>query len=191
VDTACSSSSYAFEQAYIAIRDGLCDSAVVGGCNLCLHPYLCIKFAELGALNPEGFCRTFDRDGEYKFSLSIKRKDVSQLFLEKRFVLMSFVMCTANGYVRSEAICAVFLQKAHDAKRIYATLLNVKSMNDGFKNEGIMHPSGDIQRLLLENCYKECGAEMSNMEFFEAHGTGTKVSSLGCQTKITFSLEIH
>jgi fatty acid synthase len=104
---------------------------------------------------------------------------------------MSFVICTANGYARSEAICAAFLQKAHDAKRIYATVLNVKSMSDGFKDEGIMYPSGDIQRLLLENCYKECGAEISNLEFFEAHGTGTKVSSLGGQTKTPFSLEIH
>jgi fatty acid synthase len=69
VDTACSSSSYAFEQAYIAIKDGLCDSAVVGGCNLCLHPYISVQLAELGTLNPEGFCRTFDKDGE--FSLSI------------------------------------------------------------------------------------------------------------------------
>jgi fatty acid synthase len=83
VDSACSSSSYAFDQAYIAIRDGLCDSAVVGGCNLCLHPYLSIQFAELGVLNPEGVCRTFDRDGEYKFVLAIKSKYVSQLFLEE------------------------------------------------------------------------------------------------------------
>jgi fatty acid synthase len=61
----------------MAIRDGLCDSAVVGGCNLCLHPHISVQFAELGALNPEGVCRSFDRDGEYMFSLSIKRIGVS------------------------------------------------------------------------------------------------------------------
>jgi fatty acid synthase len=191
MDTACSSSFCAFHQAYVAIRNGLCDSAVVGGCNLCLHPYISVQFADIGVLNPEGFCRTFDRDGEYKFSLCIKRKDVSQLFLEKKIVLMSFVLCTANGYVRSEAVCVVFLQKAQDAKRIYATILNMKCMSDGFKDEGIMHPSGDMHRLLLENCYKECGVEISKLEFFEGHGTGTKVSFLAGQTKTPFSLEIH
>jgi fatty acid synthase len=58
----------------------------VGGCNLCFHPYLSIQFAELGVLNPEGVCRTFDRDGEYQFAFTIKSKDVSQLYLGKYLV---------------------------------------------------------------------------------------------------------
>lgn len=48
VDTACSSSLFAMEHAYRAIRDGRCDSALVGGANLCLHPFVSILFARLG-----------------------------------------------------------------------------------------------------------------------------------------------
>ncbi|KAK0074530.1 hypothetical protein PV325_008186, partial [Microctonus aethiopoides] len=39
VDTGCSSSLFAMEHAYKAIRSGQCDAALVGGANLCLHPY--------------------------------------------------------------------------------------------------------------------------------------------------------
>ena len=48
VDTACSSSLFAFEHAYRAIREGLCDAAIVGGGNLCLHPYVAMQFNRLG-----------------------------------------------------------------------------------------------------------------------------------------------
>lgn len=44
-DTACSSSLYAFENAYKALREGLCDQAIVGGANLCLHPFVSLQFA--------------------------------------------------------------------------------------------------------------------------------------------------
>lgn len=45
VDSACSSSLYALEHAFRAIRDGHCDSAIVGGSNLCLHPYVSLQFS--------------------------------------------------------------------------------------------------------------------------------------------------
>merc|ERR1712089_104211 len=38
IDTACSSSLLALDQALRSIRSGQCDSAVVGGCSLCLNP---------------------------------------------------------------------------------------------------------------------------------------------------------
>ncbi|XP_065219793.1 fatty acid synthase isoform X2 [Planococcus citri] len=60
VDSACSSSLYALEHAYKAIRDGVCDAAIVGGCNLCLHPYVSLQFARLGVLSADGKCKSFD-----------------------------------------------------------------------------------------------------------------------------------
>lgn len=65
VDSACSSSLYALEHAYKSIRDGHCTAAIVGGCNLCLHPYVSLQFSRLGVLSPQGMCKSFDRDGEY------------------------------------------------------------------------------------------------------------------------------
>jgi fatty acid synthase len=63
LDTACSSSLTAIEHAYRALRDGLCDSAIVGSSNLCLHPYISLSFFRLGVLGRQGICRSFDRDG--------------------------------------------------------------------------------------------------------------------------------
>ncbi|XP_069675926.1 fatty acid synthase-like [Periplaneta americana] len=143
VDTACSASLYAIEHGYRAIRDGLCDAAIVGGSNLCLHPYISLQFSRLGILSPEGKCRCFDKD--------------------------------ANGYARSEAICVVFLQKASEAKRIYARIVNVKTNCDGYKEQGITYPSGAAHKELLEKVYEECAVNPATVDYVEAHGTGTKV----------------
>ncbi|RLU24885.1 hypothetical protein DMN91_002976 [Ooceraea biroi] len=51
LDSACSSSLYALENAYRSILDGQCDSAIVGGSNLCLHPYVVIAM-ETGTIPP-------------------------------------------------------------------------------------------------------------------------------------------
>lgn len=45
LDTACSSSLTAVDQAFKAIRSGQCNSAIVGGCNLTLHPGCTLQFA--------------------------------------------------------------------------------------------------------------------------------------------------
>ncbi|XP_021929696.1 fatty acid synthase-like isoform X3 [Zootermopsis nevadensis] len=143
LDSACSSSLYAIEHAYKAIQDGQCDSAIVGSCNLCLHPYISLMFTRLGVLSPDGSSKVFDRD--------------------------------ANGCVRSEAICVMFLQKARDAKRVYATVVHAKTNSDGFKDRGITYPSRDMKKKLMEEFYEECGVSPTSLDFIEAHGTGTKV----------------
>ncbi|XP_046963779.1 fatty acid synthase-like [Vanessa cardui] len=81
----------------------------------------------------------------------------------------------ANGYVRSEAIAACFLQKAKDSRRVYAQVLHAKTNCDGYKEQGITYPAGDIQKLLLSEFYEECSIPPSTLEFVEAHGTGTRV----------------
>jgi fatty acid synthase, animal type len=45
IDTACSSSMYALDCAFNSMRIGECDSAIVGGTNLLLHPYVSLQFA--------------------------------------------------------------------------------------------------------------------------------------------------
>lgn len=143
IDTACSSSMYAIENAFRAIRDGLCDCAIVGGSNLCLSPYVTLNFYRLGVLSTEGKCRVFDED--------------------------------VSGYVRSETVSVIFLQKIKNAKRNYGEIVYAKTNCDGYKPEGITYPSGKLQKQLLESFYKECGIEPSSLAYMEAHGTGTKV----------------
>ncbi|CAF4803306.1 unnamed protein product [Pieris macdunnoughi] len=143
VDTACSSSLYALEHAFRAIRDGHCDSAIVGGSNLCLHPYVSLQFSRLGVLSADGRCKSFDN--------------------------------SANGYARSEAIVVCLLQKAKDSRRVYAQVLHAKTNCDGYKEQGITYPAGNVQKQLLYEFYEECSIIPKTLEYVEAHGTGTKV----------------
>ncbi|XP_074648828.1 fatty acid synthase-like isoform X2 [Tubulanus polymorphus] len=82
---------------------------------------------------------------------------------------------SGNGYVRSEAIVAVFLQKSAIAKRIYATVIHSGNNADGYKQQGITFPSGEIQKQLLLRVYDEAGLDPKLIDYVEAHGTGTKV----------------
>uniref|UniRef100_A0A182WHF5 Fatty acid synthase n=1 Tax=Anopheles minimus TaxID=112268 RepID=A0A182WHF5_9DIPT len=143
VDTACSSSMYALDWACKAIRQGQCDSAIVAGTNLTLHPYITLQFALLGVLAADGYCRPFDKN--------------------------------ASGYSRSEANAVILLQKAKDAKRIYAHVVNTKTNCDGYKLEGITFPSNKIQKQLLDELYAEVPYDPKDISYVEAHSTGTVV----------------
>ncbi|XP_029644700.1 fatty acid synthase isoform X1 [Octopus sinensis] len=81
---------------------------------------------------------------------------------------------SANGYVRSEAVVVIFLQKAKNAKRIYATLVHSKNNADGNKERGITFPSGEVQKKLITEVYSEAGVDPKNVAYVEAHGTGTQ-----------------
>ncbi|XP_032662832.1 fatty acid synthase-like [Odontomachus brunneus] len=143
LDSACSSSLYAMEHAYRCIQDGQCDAAIVGGANLCLHPYVSLQFSRLGVLSSDGCSKVFDTD--------------------------------ADGYARSETVAVVYLQKAKEAKRVYATVVYGKTNCDGFKEQGITFPSSLMQSELLRECYKDCGLPPNILSYMECHGTGTKV----------------
>lgn len=81
----------------------------------------------------------------------------------------------ANGYMRSETIAVMYLQKLKDAKRVYATVTYTKTNSDGYKEQGITFPSARIQGKLLEEFYNECDVPITSLNYFEAHGTGTFV----------------
>ena len=133
----------ALDQALHSIRAGHCDSAIVGGCSLCLNPSTSLQFMKLGMLSPQARCKAFDASGA--------------------------------GYVRSEAVVAIYLQRECTAKRIYATVVHSKSNSDGNKNEGITFPSGQVQGRLLREVYSEAQVDPAEVAYVEAHGTGTKV----------------
>ncbi|XP_071429466.1 fatty acid synthase [Pithys albifrons albifrons] len=82
---------------------------------------------------------------------------------------------SGNGYCRSEAAVVVLLTKRSMAKRIYATIVNAGVNTDGFKEQGVTFPSGEMQQQLVRSLYRECGVKPEEVEYIEAHGTGTKV----------------
>jgi len=81
----------------------------------------------------------------------------------------------ANGYCRSETICVVYLQKAKNAKRIYATVVYGKANCDGYKEQGITFPSSAAQTTLMRECYEECNLSPNILSYLECHGTGTRI----------------
>lgn len=80
----------------------------------------------------------------------------------------------ANGYSKGEACVAILLQKKSHAKRIYATVVHTKTNTDGFKELGITYPSWVSQRNLIKDTYIEAGVDPLEVQFVEAHCTGTQ-----------------
>ncbi|XP_067207661.1 fatty acid synthase-like [Linepithema humile] len=80
----------------------------------------------------------------------------------------------ASGYSRSETVSVVYLQKAKNAKRIYAICKQIKLNNDGYKEQGILFPSTHMHSALLTKFYNECEVPPSYLDYIEAHGTATR-----------------
>ncbi|MBL8396049.1 MAG: SDR family NAD(P)-dependent oxidoreductase [Candidatus Accumulibacter sp.] len=146
IDTACSSSLVAFHQACRAILSGETTQALAGGISLHLHPYGFIGFAKASMLSRQGRCRVFDASGD--------------------------------GYVRSEG-GGIFLLKDYDQALadgdpilavVAASLVNT----DGRKS-GLTVPSPRAQAELLTQAYAQAGIDPVEIDYLEAHGTGTAV----------------
>ncbi|XP_077526187.1 fatty acid synthase-like isoform X1 [Haemaphysalis longicornis] len=80
----------------------------------------------------------------------------------------------ADGFVRSEAVGAFFVQVGSKARRVYAKLVDISSNADGYKTEGITYPSGNAREKLLREAYAEAKVDPLNVCYVEVHGTGTK-----------------
>ena len=141
VDTACASSFTAFHQAFVALRSGEVDTAIVGGWAIHCRPSLAVCFHELGMISTDGRSKCMD--------------------------------ASADGYCRSEAVVSVVLQRRSVARRSYAKVLNARTNTDGFKVEGITFPSMIAQAQLMQDTYHEIGLDPKEVDFVEAHMTGT------------------
>ncbi|CAG2115234.1 unnamed protein product [Medioppia subpectinata] len=85
---------------------------------------------------------------------------------------------SADGYVKSEAVCAVFLQRRRNAHRIYAQVVSARMNIDGKKKVGMFHPSADAQEQLMRQSYMSAKIDPARLTYFETHATGTKVGDL-------------
>jgi fatty acid synthase len=82
---------------------------------------------------------------------------------------------SGDGYCRTEAVNAIFVQRRAVAFRPYAIICHAKSNTDGYKEQGITFPSGERQAVLLEEVYSEANIDPNTVGYVESHGTGTKV----------------
>lgn len=148
------------------IKDGVCDACFVCGTDLVLNPCVCLMFQCLNMLSPEGKCKAFDIGG--KISIQLPDLFVFESYFEN-------VPLLGDGYVRSEGVVAVLLQKAKTAKRVYAKVLAAGSNCDGYKDDGITFPSGAQQVKLFRRVADLAGVDPSKIDFMEAHGSATRV----------------
>lgn len=107
-------------------------------------------------------------------------KPTMSLQFKRLSMLSSDGMCKAfdesgKGYVRSDGCVAIFLQRTGCAKRVYASILNVRTNTDGYKEQGITFPDGSMQNRLIRETYGEINLDPNEVIYVEAHGTGTKV----------------
>ncbi|SEM99126.1 Acyl transferase domain-containing protein [Pseudomonas sp. ok272] len=146
VDTACSSSLVAFHQACQAIQSGEIDQALTGGVSLHLHPFGFLIFSKASMLSRKGRCNVFDEAGD--------------------------------GYVRSEGGGLFYLKDydkaVADGNPILAVVAGSAVNTDGRKS-GLTVPSAEAQAALMTQAYAKAGISPADIDYLEAHGTGTPV----------------
>jgi acyl transferase domain-containing protein len=146
VDTACSSALVAVSFACQAIWSGECDGALAGGANALISPNSSIGFSKAGMLSPSGQCFAFDE--------------------------------RANGYVRGEGAGLVYLKPLsraqQDGDRIYAVVRAAVVNSDGHTSSMTV-PGVESQASMLRQAYRDAGIRPLDVDYIEAHGTGTPV----------------
>ncbi|MXX69618.1 MAG: acyltransferase domain-containing protein [Gemmatimonadales bacterium] len=146
IDTACSSSLVAIHQAVAGLQRGEADLVLAGG----VHAQFAGRPLELranaGMLSPTGQCWTFD--------------------------------AAADGFVSGEGCGLIVLKRLSDAKadgdRIWAVIPGSAVNQDG-ASQGLTVPSAPSQEKAMEEALARAGASPSDVDYLEAHGTGTIV----------------
>ena len=146
IDTACSSSLVAIHQAIAGVQRHETDLALAGG----VHVFLAGRPLELranaGMLSPEGQCKTFD--------------------------------AAADGFVCGEGCGLLVLKRLGEAEadgdRIWAVIRG-SSVNQDGASQGLTVPSGPSQEQAMEEALARGGVSPSDVDYLEAHGTGTVV----------------
>ncbi len=146
LDTACSSSLVAVHQAVSVLRQGEADLMMVGGVQAIFSGRLTQLRAQAGMLSADGQCKAFD--------------------------------ASANGFVRGEGCGVVVLKRLSDAEAdgdpIWGVILGTAINQDG-ASAGLTVPSADAQVKVIEEALLQAGIAPAEVDFLEAHGTGTEV----------------
>ncbi len=146
VDTACSSSLVAVHLACRSIWNGESTAALAGGVNAILAPDVTVTLGKGGMLSPDGRCKSFDAEG--------------------------------NGYVRGEGAGIVVLKPLsralEDGDPVHALIMSTVSNQDGHTT-GMPVPDADAQKRMLREACRNAGIAPHQIQYIEAHGTGTPV----------------
>lgn len=144
LDTMCSSSLTAIHLACQSIKEGECDTAVVGGVNLSVHPNKYLLLSQGLFLSSEGKCRSFGEGGD------------------------GYVPGEGVGAV----IIKSLKDAIRDKDNIYA-VIKATGINHGGKTSGFTVPSGKAQSEIIKDVIKKAEVNPRDITYMEAHGTGT------------------
>ena len=141
--SACAAAAQAIAEGAWAIRRGEVDLAIVGGHDAMVHPLGMLSFIVLGALSPTG-CRPFDR--------------------------------TRDGFMIGEGAAIFVLESAERAAargaRVRARVLGAGTSADSW-NVTAPHPEGAGAELAMRRALRDAGLEPHQVDYVNAHGTGT------------------
>ena len=144
LDTACSSSLLAVHLACQALRTGECDLAMAGGVSLVLSPEQLIGLSHMGAVSPDGRCKTFAATAD-GFGIG----EGAGIVVLKRL---------------SDAVSA--------GDRVLAVIRGSAVNHDGASN-GLTAPNGRAQEMMLRQALTNANVRPDEIHFVETHGTGT------------------
>ncbi len=146
VDAACASAMVAVNDAVADLQHGKADLAIASGVQAILNGRIYELRAESMMLSPDGQCKTFD--------------------------------ASANGYVRGEGCGVVVLKRLSEAEadgdRIWAVIRG-SAVNHGGASTGLTVPHTPALEQVMETALSEAGVLPSEVDYLEAHGTGTAV----------------
>lgn len=146
IDTMCSSSLASLYVACQAISKGECDTAIVGGANLCMHPQKYMALCKEGMLSPNGRCKSFGADAD------------------------GYVPGEGIG-----AVMIKHLAKAvNDGDSIYGVIKSCK-INHGGHTSGYTVPSPNAQAEVIGDAIRSSGISARTITYVETHGTGTSL----------------
>ena len=150
VDTACSSSLTALKIACDNLHNDDCDVAIVCAPNLILCHHMQMITGMAGLLAPDGRSKSFD--------------------------------ATGDGYGRGEGFAAVVLKMTRDAlcdkDDPYCEIIACGMNSDGQNAVPMTAPSTEMQVQLSRWVLEQSGVTAEDVDYLEAHGTGTAVGDL-------------
>uniref|UniRef100_A0AAR5P2C7 Malonyl-CoA:ACP transacylase (MAT) domain-containing protein n=1 Tax=Dendroctonus ponderosae TaxID=77166 RepID=A0AAR5P2C7_DENPD len=82
----------------------------------------------------------------------------------------------AKGYTRSDGVVVLYIQKASDARRSYASIVNVETLFDGNREGNIQNISVPNMVDFISKFYEKIDVKPEEVEFVETYGCGHKVT---------------
>lgn len=160
VDTACSSSLVALYNACNELLLGEREGAVVCGTNVNLFPYK-NKLKEFAIWSSDDKSRAFSNE--------------------------------ADGMSCGEGVLSIYIKRLKDAKKdkdhVYAVIKGIAVNNNAGRSASATSPDSISQARVITDAWKKAAVNPEEVEFIEAHGSGTKIGDVLEMESLTLAFD--